>query len=406
MPKKWIDKKSAQRFRLVHRAQDDPLIYDNEAPQQVLAFMENKNQTRVRAGQEQAEHEEPELDEKPENKHIITGERLTEQEAEFREQGRRENEGEAATYGILYDDSKYDYMQHLRPIGKTADAVFIAKKSGKEKPNRKDLLLKPEYLANNNNATTSTNPTTNEMIQLPKELLPSETTVPRNYGEIGNIPEALAGFQPDMDPRLREVLDALDDEAYVEEDEDVFGELLTSGQLDEDEEDEYYDEDDDEWNDFDADAVNSYQVTAKEGEQEWETAFRQFKIDETRKSHATGGSDDEYSEEDDEERDEVGSLKAIPAYKKRTKPRGGAKTDLSGVSMTSSAMFRNEGLTLLDDRFDKIEQEYEEDSGDEHDNEPVEQFDMGKERTDLEDILDDFLDNYVVEGKHLYKMKK
>lgn len=28
----------------------------------------------------------------------------------------RENEGEAANYGIFYDDSKYDYMQHMRDL--------------------------------------------------------------------------------------------------------------------------------------------------------------------------------------------------------------------------------------------------------------------------------------------------
>ena len=29
----------------------------------------------------------------------------------------RNNEGEAALYGITFDDSKYDYMQHLKPMG-------------------------------------------------------------------------------------------------------------------------------------------------------------------------------------------------------------------------------------------------------------------------------------------------
>lgn len=386
MPKKWIDKKTAQTFRVVHRAQDDPLIHDPEAPQQVLAFIENKNlvKSEEKAGSGSGSAQ------------VISGERLKEDESTFKQQGRRENEGEAALYGIAYDDSKYDYMQHLKPIGQAPDAVFIAKKTGKEKPNRKDLLLKPEYVANNTNLT---NNTTNN-ISLPKELLPSETTLPRNYGELGNMPDALAGFQPDMDPRLKEILEALEDEAYVEDDDNIFDELITSGQterLGEEEEFDEYDEDG-AWDEFDANAVDSFEV--KDGEQEWETAFRKFKIEESRKK--AYGSDDEFDDEDDEERDTVGSLRAAPVNNNKGRRRvGGAKTDLSGVSMTSSAMFRNEGLTLLDNRFDKIEEEYEKE--DDSAEEEQEQFDMKKERGDLEDILDDFLDNYVVEGKHLYK---
>jgi len=42
----------------------------------------------------------------------------------------------------------------------------------------------------------------------------------------------------------------------------------------------------------------------------------------------------------------------------RRKKRKGALTSTSGYSMTSSALHRTEGLTLLDERFEKIEEEY------------------------------------------------
>ena len=37
----------------------------------------------------------------------------------------RENEGEAAEYGIFFDDTEYDYMQHLRTVGEVPDAVLL-----------------------------------------------------------------------------------------------------------------------------------------------------------------------------------------------------------------------------------------------------------------------------------------
>ena len=37
----------------------------------------------------------------------------------------RQNEGEAAEYGIFFDDTEYDYMQHLRAVGEQPDAVLL-----------------------------------------------------------------------------------------------------------------------------------------------------------------------------------------------------------------------------------------------------------------------------------------
>lgn len=44
------------------------------------------------------------------------------------------NIGEAAKYGIYYDDTEYDYTQHLKVIGEDPSAVFIpAKEAGAAK---------------------------------------------------------------------------------------------------------------------------------------------------------------------------------------------------------------------------------------------------------------------------------
>merc|ERR1712029_133938 len=62
-----------------------------------------------------------------------------------------------------------------------------------------------------------------------EDMAPSEFVRKTTYQDQQNIPDALAGFQPDMDPRLREVLEALEDDAYVDDDEDVFDSLQQDG---------------------------------------------------------------------------------------------------------------------------------------------------------------------------------
>lgn len=81
--------------------------------------------------------------------------------------------GESAKYGIYYDDRVYDYTKHLKPIGVTLGAVYV-------------------------DAKVKTNVETEEEIM---NKLNKATYV--------NI------SQLDLDPSVRETLEALDDEAYV-----------------------------------------------------------------------------------------------------------------------------------------------------------------------------------------------
>lgn len=394
MPKGWIDRKTAETYHVVHRSQEDPLVNDPNAPQQVLVKVENLNSKALKI-------ERREKWRKP----IYTGDQLAQEADQFAKQGRRDNEGEAALYGIYYDDSKYDYMQHLKPMGTHSSAVFIARKDMEKSKHKAkgELLLNADYAANNR-------------VKLPADVLPSEEIVKRTYQDQQNIPDAIAGFQPDMDPALREVLEALEDEEYVDDDEDLFSQLVASGK-DVEEAGEHLKS---EWDDFeyDEDAADRYLsggsddtitggesrtvdvrrtiVQAKEGEAEWETAFRQFKIDQ-QETRSSG-----YDSDESEFGDKVPSLADTSVTRKWRKKKIGTKTDLTGFSMSSSALFRNEGLSLLDDRFDRIEEAYNEDNEDDEEEEHT-VFDMSKEREDLETIMDDFLENYVVEGKKMYK---
>jgi protein LTV1 len=73
------------------------------------------------------------------------------------------------------------------------------------------------------------------------------------------------------------------------------------------------------------------------------------------------------------------------------------QTKNTGFSVSSSAMHRNSQLRLLDDRFEKIEEEYADDD-DESDYVSGEEQ---EERADFDAILDDFLEKYEIVGRKM-----
>jgi len=332
----------------------------------------------------------------------------------------RGNEGLAAQFGIYFDDSKYDYMQHLKPIGETGDGVFIERKSD-EKDKKRQTNIEDLF----------------------KDQLPSEQKVKITHDTFENIPLELKGFKPDMDPRLREVLEALEDEAYIEsgqqdaEDDDIFASLINSGQVEDEDEfyygsdaDQYYDDEDyDEWDldnyneEYDAkyasDELEKQDMPYNKGEEpedlveekpptflhtNWEKDFKKFKMDNKNKAN-DWDSDDEFEDEDEDVVPDLPSfngnnLSNKKLSKTKLRKKKGAMTDTSSFSMSSSALFRTDGLTLLDDRYEQLAKKFE----DEED-EDYQEFDMDKERGDLEGMLDDFLNNYELEsgGRKLVK---
>ena len=367
-----FDKKNATTFNVLHRAHDDVKYFDDDASKHVLV--------------EQTKKEQP-------KKKVYTTSDL---ESKLANENIRDNEGLAAHYGITYDDSKYDYMQHLKPMGNT-DGVFVgAKETGVEKKQKIEDLI--------------------------RDQLPSERTrkVARDLDQ--SIPDELQGFNPNLDPRLREVLEALEDEAYIEEeqegaDEDVFDMLLKSGEVEDEDEFYYgsgaedYDDEYDEWDldNYEDEYNQKYELGVPEDEdgelpdgvnQDWQRDFMKFKKDTKHKAN-DWDSDDEFEEE---EEDEVPDLLSISGNKKisKTKMRKkkGAMTDTSSFSMSSSALFRTEGLTLLDDRYEQLNKKFEDDEEEEH-----KPFNMEEERHDLEGMLDEFLDTYELEsgGRKLVK---
>ncbi|KAL0943984.1 Protein LTV1 [Colletotrichum truncatum] len=387
---KWIDKKNAQHFTLVHRPQNDPLIHDENAPSMVL------NPVSQKGGSNKGKH-------------------LSDLASDLGSDAAsiRENEGEAAEYGVYYDDTEYDYMQHLRDLNQGgSEAVWVEasatanKGKAKQQQSLEDALRQMD-LEHKSEAL------------LDESVLPSKNLQRTTYQSQQDIPDAIAGFQPDMDPRLREVLEALEDEAYVDEDDDIFQQLAKdSREIDEYEfEEQYdYDDEDDGWeSDATAKPSKEYKgdaapqlvpVVAVEGEalpehqnEDWLEDFKQFKKDQKGGKPQAKAAPSELQS----------SIWTTTTMGGRKKKRKGALTNPSTYSMTSSSMVRTEQLTLLDARFDKIEEEYTSEMGD--DMASVSEVSTassvtGPTRGDFDSIMDDFLGSYTKPGKRTNKKNK
>ena len=303
----------------------------------------------------------------------------------------RENEGEAAEHGVFFDDTKYDYMQHLRDFGEGGGEVrFVetASEQGKGKGKAKAMKLEDalKELAVNDSQSVSGS-----------EILSNFTTTtrPKTYQNQQEVPDEIAGFQPDMDPRLREVLEALDDDAYVDEndEEDIFGSLAKDGRNGELELDEFeaeYAEDDEGWESdvTEKAAVQPSQVelpstipdltsadqtgelaapdtevaAAEDGD--WLRDFAKFKRDTARKSPPKAADSIVAASAIQDKAPSLYTLNGTPL---RQKKRKGALTNPSSYSMTSSSLARTAGQQLLDARFDQVEKMYSLDEGEEYD---------------------------------------
>jgi protein LTV1 len=327
-PKSIFRQPGAQHFQLVHRSQRDPLIHDPEASQHVLKAFVPSNIKKVcphcltiflilksSQGKSRAELETI----------LSPSEVAHDHDAHV---------GEASLYGIYYDDTEYDYMQHLRAAGvqeEGVDSVLIeapsaSKSKGKSKTKADDPI---------------------SLRDLPAEALPSTSELPRNYESQEAIPSSIAGFRPDMDPHLRQALEALEDDAFVDDtlDDDFFGVLVKEGERGEDEQFEYEFEDG-----VVEDKVEEAPAAGNGGGETWEARFAKFKKDQ---KEAPGPSD---SDSDlggsSEGGDTVGRLPKLPVIGGKRRRKG--TSDASGYSMSSSSMFRTEALVTLDERFDRV----------------------------------------------------
>ncbi len=140
-----------------------------------------------------------------------------------------------------------------------------------------------------------------------------------------------------MDAHLRQVLEALEDDAYVDDslEDDFFQDLVADGERNSDEEVDF---------EFREDGIEACEQQLIE-EESWEKSFSVFKNFYNDKN---AGSDEGHSEGDT-----VGSLPTVSVIGGKKGRRKGTSV-ASGYSMSSSSMLRNETLQTLDKRFDQV----------------------------------------------------
>ncbi|KAL8772661.1 MAG: hypothetical protein Q9209_002322 [Squamulea sp. 1 TL-2023] len=413
MPRKrWIDKGKATTFALVHRPQNDPKLHDASSSSMVFQELAPSQARKVKTRTDL----ESELFQDTES---ISSQPLI-----------RENEGEAAEYGVYYDDTDYDYMQHLRDLNENSrngESYFVEAPvhrndaKGKQKMSLEDALRQ-----------TSISENTSKQL-LDEDVLPSKNLSKITYQDQQDIPDALAGFQPDMDPRLREALEALDDDAYVDDEEDLFGELAKDGEVSLEEFEELGlvgDGDimeDDGWETDDTvkPAMEHEKPTLPHmsnaegdvamadgpdhGDGDWMKEFSKFKT--ARKETKAAAPDNKMPDL------QSSIITGTSMTGGRRKKRKGAMTSSTGYSMTSSSLFRTEGQTLQDARFDKTLEDYAEDDMDVADDgasvmtgssilskpSSVASSQAPPLRNNFDSIMDEFLGSYSMSGKKRVK---
>ncbi|XP_014479763.1 PREDICTED: protein LTV1 homolog [Dinoponera quadriceps] len=209
---------------------------------------------------------------------------------------------EQQKFGIYYDDD-YDYLQHLRDV--------------------KSLSVEWQRVENTNVSKNSDDK------DIPKINLPSSVFASNVEEEVGMLNKAapVSGPQLHLDP---DVVAAMDDDFDYNDPEnqleDNFIELANAGSSD-----------DDGFN-------REYEYELNESDNDYD------------KSDISSEGYMEFSDEEDEEEEEVGSLKG-PQYTFKDEE---TKSRFTEYSMSSSVMRRNDQLTLLDDKFEKLYAAYDE----------------------------------------------
>ncbi|KXG49745.1 Low temperature viability protein [Penicillium griseofulvum] len=393
-PKQWIDKKNASTFQLFHRSQNDPLIHDTSADDRFLYQVGGPAPAPAPAPSSVKTSKKPLPN-------------LSDLQSEYGDSARK-NEGEAANYGVYYDDSNYDYMQHLRELGSgTGDAYFVEAKTEKSKGRAgrgmklEDALRQVSLVDKDTYQSASAGPSLYGSQYGDMRSTASSYVRKPTYQDQQNVPDAIAGFKPDMDPRLREALEALEDEAFVEDGDDdgIFDQLTANAEeIDEgDWEDSLFDDVEDEGWESDATekapvqpdstkAERSFDDDLPEGpakppmdpsempepdkpapdmeptDQSWMSEFAKFKKDAKAGNAPTPAAPTIAASQT-----MASTVFTAGGTPIRRKKRKGALTNPSAYSMTSSALARTAGHRLLDDRFDKVEQLYSLDEEDEYD---------------------------------------
>ncbi|XP_038568229.1 protein LTV1 homolog [Micropterus salmoides] len=248
---------------------------------------------------------------------------------------------EQRQFGVFFDDD-YNYLQHLKEPSCTTELVA----AGPLSTDRRLIRICDEEEENAEEGDTD------KTIPAASINLPSSVFASEFEEEVGLLNKAapISGPRLDMDPDIVAALDEdfdFDDPDNMLDDDFIIKANTASGAVDIEGDDDEDDGDDDEWEDTDEeDDFDS--EGGLSGDEDTEGRGREFMfMDEETKSRFT-----EYS-------------------------------------MTSSVMRRNEQLTLLDDRFEKFYEQFDDDEIGALDNAELEGF-IEPDSARLEEVIKDY----------------
>ncbi|ESO03443.1 hypothetical protein HELRODRAFT_173738 [Helobdella robusta] len=310
--KKFIDKKHAITFSLVNRSQRDPEAANDEAPQ------------------------------------------------------RNSQKEEQLKYGIYFDDD-YNYLKHLKDVDEFYQVQPDSFRVGK----RSSDMLKEVPIE-----------------EKPRLLLPSSVFASNGETVVGllNMAAPVSGPHPDLDP---DILAALDGEVdpHDEMDDDFIvkandGEKMDEGEFDDDEDDDDEDDDDDTLksennNDEDDDETQRKETKDhKISKQMVDNLSRYFKtLPDYDKNVYEGSDDGDYFDGGGGDAFDV-DIKQRTGRKKCSNNKDDDSDEVvsrvTGSSMTSSVIRRNENLRFIDAKFEKFYKDFKNDDDDDDDVELVE----------------------------------
>ena len=324
--KKFIEKGEGVKFYLVHRSQKDPMYLDEVQGERVL----------VPADPETSR----ELIEAVNGLTLGGGGQRTQEE---REERRRKQLEEQQKFGIYYEDD-YNYLQHLREVdnedeeadgGGDEECDLLKVGSVLIKNNKEDDQHQHTDANNNNNSSVSNKP---------KLQLPSSVFASNFEEEVGYFNQGAPDHDPKInwDPDIVRLLDEDPDIDFDNEenalDDDFFVKANSKETPENDDNDDDDDDDDDDEDDDENEEGNKTRATKQRSGAPNDAFFDRI-------NHLSDDGDD-----GDDDDDEDKSLREFET-----------KSKFSNYSMTSSVIRRNEGLRLLDDKFEKIFAEYDDD---------------------------------------------
>ncbi|KAK1803033.1 hypothetical protein P4O66_021569 [Electrophorus voltai] len=252
---------------------------------------------------------------------------------------------EQRKYGVFFDDN-YDYLQHLRETSQAAELVSASRPHRDARPltsEEEDYDGEEEVLA-----------IPGASIKLPSSVFASEFEE-----EVGLLNKAapVSGPRLDMDPdivaALDEDFDFDDPENFLEDDFVIKANDILSGDGN----------------------------VGDEGgdEEEWESTDEGQSAEEEERNYGSAGG----LLEDDGDGEEEGGRRRFAFMECETRSR------FTDYSLTSSVMRRNEQLTLLDDRFEKFYEQFDDDEIGALDNAEVEGF-IDPDSMRLAEVIQDY----------------